>query len=177
MGLTSTALWLLVQPTAQAANTDEPGITKFTFTDPSDPTVQLGPECWGLVHNPHNSGSDPGRDYISAKTNIHCDDPLPDGYWLRITNALYIWDSTAGWSLMKVNISECPAGTQTGGHTQCKPNNSGRWDVMEAGVHGLCNKGSREDYLQTSSATLSLGGQIYNGSAIKAAYNVRCRGK
>lgn len=138
----------------------------------------MGNDCWGLVHNPHSSsGSDPGPGNISAKTNIHCDDPLPAGYWLQVTNALYIWDPTAGWSLMRVNVSTCPDETNTGGHTQCKPNNFGRWDVMEAGVHAACHIGSREDYLQTSSATLILNGKTYSGSAVKAAYNVRCKGR
>ena len=48
---------------------------------------------------------------------------------------------------------------------------------MVAGVKALCAKGTTQHYVQSSTGVLVLGnGNAYAGSALKARYNVYCKG-
>ena len=135
--------------------------------------------CWARVHNPHNSSSNnPGPQYIQAKTDVHCPDILSEVGTLTVWNSLFIWDTADNsWSLMNSNQSDCPAETAVGGWTQCLIANSGYHPVMTAGVNALCIKGSSEDYLQTSLGRLTkTDGSTHWGTAVKAAYNIGCKG-
>ena len=79
-----------------------------------------------------------------------------------------------------VNTSVCNAKTvsnSTNGWVQCHTVNQGVHPVMVARVKALCLKGTRYDYLQTSSALLVTdAGRRYAGAAAKADYNVYCKG-
>ena len=134
--------------------------------------------CRGEVHNPHNSSRDPKEDYVQAKTDVYCDEPL-NGSTLAVTHSLYVRnDETGQWAYMRSNTSECPAGTATTGWVNCRNNNYGRHRIMESRVNALCEIGSTKDYAQSSWATLTKpDGSTYSGGAYKIGYDVYCKGE
>ncbi len=134
--------------------------------------------CWGRVHNPHNSTRKPGKDYVQAKTDIHCDNMLDAGDTIAVTNRLYIRLGSGQWLHQQTNHSVCPAGTSTTGWVNCSPLNTGAHVMMEVGVNSLCEIGSTEDYVQQSTAVLTkANGSTFVGSANKFAFDVFCAGK
>ncbi len=80
---------------------------------------------------------------------------------------------------MAVNTTVCNDETvsdEDHGWVQCRKANEGLHPVMIAGVYDRCLKGSRYDYLQTSSALLVTdAGRRYAGAFSKVANNVLCR--
>ena len=134
--------------------------------------------CRGEVHNPHNSSRDPKEDYVQAKTDIYCDEPL-NGSTLAVTQSLYVRNAETGqWAYMQSNSSVCPAGTATTAWVNCRNNNYGRHRIMESGVNALCEIGTTKDYIQVSRATLTKpDGRTYSGGTSKIGYNVYCKGE
>lgn len=145
-----------------------------------NPRISVG-ACWGEVQNPHNSREHPGRNYIQAKTLMRCNELLSDTGTLTVHQKLYYRASSRhSWSLMATNTTACNAGTVSNpdnGWVQCRNGSSGYHPVMVSGVNALCLRGSRYDYLQTSSALLVTdAGRRYAGALSKVANNVLCRG-
>ena len=145
-----------------------------------DSRVSVG-SCWGEVQNPHNSREHPGRNFIQAKTLMRCNDLLSDTGTLTVHQKLYYRASDRySWSLMATNTTVCNEDTVSNpdnGWVQCRTANSGFHPVMVSGVNAPCVKGSRYDYLQTSSALLVTNeGSTYSGASSKTGSNVLCRG-
>ena len=145
--------------------------------DDGNPRMNFG-VCRGEVHDPHNSSRDPKEDYVQAKTDIYCDDPL-NGSTLTVTQNLCVRNAETGhWAYMQSNTSVCPAGTATTAWVNCWNNNYGRHRIMESSVNALCEIGSTKDYVQTSRATLTKpDGSTYSGGAYKIRNNVYCKGE
>ena len=172
---------MLTNPTDTNA-AEQPGSPTRICHEPENlPRIDVGPR-WGVARNPHNSSGTPGPDFIQAKTEMYCNDRLSQLGTLTVTNSIYVYDTgTRRWTFLQRNTSECNAATvndPTYGWVQCRTVNEGAHPVMIAGVNTTCVKGTRYDYLQSSSAVLITNeGRRYAGAAAKAAYNVRCKGK
>lgn len=143
------------------------------------PSLSLGP-CWGVIESPHNSDSRPGPQYVSAKTQIRCNDILSNIGSAAITNWLYVRaDSSERWQLLASNTSHCNAETvsnEVNGWVQCLKANSGRYPVMVGAVSVLCVTGTRYDYKQNAFASVTTDDQIYSGYATKTKTDVLCKG-
>ena len=118
---------------------------------------------------------------MQAKTFMRCNDRLSDIGTLTVTNGLYYRaNSNHSWPYMTTNTGVCKAATvsnESNGRVQCRTEAEDFHPLMIAGVNAPCLKGTRYDYLQTSSASLVTDeGRRYAGASFKSANNVHCKG-
>ena len=172
------AVWFFADAGLSVASNQPatPGEVSQVQGESGDSRVRFGP-CWATVHNTHNSDNNPGRNYVQAKTNVYCRDPLAPGETLTVESRIYVELPTSGWHHMETNVGVCPGRTGTTSWVNCWDRHFGHHRIMESSVSVLCAVGSTSDYVHYSRAQYrKADGSTYQGSAFKFSTDVECEG-